>query len=1180
VVFVKRLELSGFKTFAKRTSITFDPGLNVIIGPNGSGKTNIVDAIQFVLGELSVRSMRAQNFSSLLFHGNNEIAKARHAVVSLQFDNSDRRLPIDTEVVTISRYIDSEGVSTYRLNGKKCSRGNLVDILGVAALTGGVNIIFQGTAMRIADYSPEDRRRSIENIIGIAEYDRKRAEAQNELREAEVNLKVAAGTFVEVKKRLVELERERNVFLRYSYIKRELNRLKAVRLSNRLIQLRARLQQIEVDKAAKETELEEIKKRRQELEGQRLEKEREWREYAEKVLDKGGDKLFTLQSEIGDLNSEITGLRTTISSSKISLQSYENMLRDRIESLKSIRENVVIARRELKRLAQAKEEIEAQINERMEQRDSLVSTITQIKETVDASAAKLAELEDQIEGLEREQGRLEVKIKAERESSDILADQIQNLEARKKNFEDIHSSFSERLKVINQLRQRERRRLEDILQTIEKVKRQRDSGESEIKSAEKIVKHGRISLTEFKSRKELAETVLSEERALEHLEELAKLGALNGVHGRLNERVRIGGGYKKAVEAAAEGWLQALIVDDMDVVWKCAESLRRAQIGRAKLLPLANLRNVKPVQKPEIKGIIGSVASFVECAAKYRPAVNFVFGDTFVASSEEAALDASDQGYRVVTADGQVFEPGFRLEVGFYREPVDLSEVIPSDVAIKRIGETVTSFEQLLDRRVAHLKHLGDDLMKLEGDKIAQIDTLKTLDQQVEDLDRNIDRIHKDIVELNRRLRSFNHRYQTLQESISSSETRIREAGDQLHNLRVEAANIRKKLKPETITRMEGERATLESEISSLERRHNEILSKMETLESNLKSILIPSLTNARGELSGIRRNINTHRRNMKAASKKLEETTAKLKELEAAKENLSGMLLAKKEESKKFKEDLEALDKQLRTVDREFEPRSEAVNSLLQEALRSQMEIEQAEKELELLGFEATTAIEADDLAVLESSIENLHEEFERLADKVNMTAVESYEPQRKNYRELSVRINQLEEEKSTILRFMESIDREKREVFLSALEKVNRKFSESFNLITKGRGWLQLQNPEDPFTGGLDIIVEFPGKAQTLVTGASGGEKSVVAVCYIFAIQALAKTSPFYIFDEIDAHMDPVNVQRLSDLLAQEAQRAQIIAITFKEAVAMKANAVFGMTGLNGVTYVYSMPKIGEPA
>ncbi|MFQ5763095.1 MAG: chromosome segregation protein SMC, partial [Candidatus Bathyarchaeia archaeon] len=208
---------------------------------------------------------------------------------------------------------------------------------------------------------------------------------------------------------------------------------------------------------------------------------------------------------------------------------------------------------------------------------------------------------------------------------------------------------------------------------------------------------------------------------------------------------------------------------------------------------------------------------------------------------------------------------------------------------------------------------------------------------------------------------------------------------------------------------------------------------------------------------------------------------------------------------------------------------------------------------------------------------IQRLTGEFEELSVKVNMRAAEAYDMQMRDYKQLSVRINQLEEEKRSIIEFMEAVEKEKRQTFISALEKVNRKFSEAFNTITGGRGWLQLQNPDDPFAGGLDVILEFPGKSQMPVTAASGGEKSVVAVCYIFAIQSLSQTSPFYIFDEIDAHLDAVNVQRLGELLAKEAQSSQIISITFKEAIAAKATRVFGIYGREGVSILHSLPQPG---
>ncbi|MFH1327583.1 MAG: chromosome segregation SMC family protein [Candidatus Bathyarchaeota archaeon] len=1175
MVFLKKLELLGFKTFARKTSLSFDKDLNAVIGPNGSGKTNIVDAIQFVLGELSSRSLRATSFSGLLFAGSGEVPKAKHAFVSIHLDNSDRMIPVDTDIVIFSRYIGTDGVSTYRVNGKRYSRGDIVDILGASALSGGMNLIYQGTTMRIADFSPEDRRKNIESIIGISEYERKKHEAQTELDKAEVNLKVAVGKYEEVRDRLLELEKERNDLFRFNYIKNELNRLKAAKLSHAIKELQLKFQKLDEEIVDKNIELDRIKNRMTDLEAQRLEREKEWQNYADKVVDKGSEQLIALQKEIGDLNSMAAGLQTTLSSSKTSIQSYENMRSDKINNLKSIREQVIQSKKEMEKLNRKKAEIFVVLKEKHDARSKILGKVTEIKQTIDDSAAKLSSLEEEIEKVDREYGRLEVKIKAENEGLSILEEQVQILETRKKEFEESFNNFSNGLKNINSLKIKASKRLDDILQTAEKTKLQRDATEAEVRASDKIVKQARLSVKEFESRKELAETVLSEENALEYIDTLVRAGALKGVQGRFGGKIQVSRGYMKAVEASAGGWLQALIVDDMEVVKRCAESLRKTKVGRIKLLPMANLQRTKSVEKPNITGVSAPVASYIDCSAKYKSAVNFVFGDTFLATSENAALKASDQGYRTVTTDGEIYEPGFRLEVGFYREPIDLSEVIPSEIAIKRMNETVTLFEQTIDRRLAELKRLSSEIVKLEGEKILQAETIKFFEHETTILTQNMDRNHKNIVELNRRFRSSQHKYSKLKESINSSQTRNEEIEKQLHSLRIDAANIRKRLKPETVIRFESENATLESEINDLERQSNELDSKITTLKTNIKNVYMPSLATPKEEMAGINKNINRFRKNIETASKQLAEINSKLKEFEASKEKLSSSMLAKREESKKFNEIIEDTNRQMRKVEKESEPLNEVVNTLKQEHLRCDLEIKHRLEELQKLGYDSDVETKDEERTFIDSFIDCLKEEFENLSKIVNMNAADFYEQRKGKYKELSVRINQLEEEKGAVLKFMEEVENEKRDAFNTALGKISQKFSETFNAITNGKGWLQLQNPEDPFAGGIDIIVEFPGKAQMLITGASGGEKSVVAVCYIFALQSLAKHSPFYIFDEIDAHLDPVNVQRLSDLLSKESRASQIIIITFKEAVAAKAKRIFGIYGQNGVSYVHSMPQ-----
>ena len=1174
MVAIKKLEMVGFKTFARKTTISFDKGLNVIVGPNGSGKTNIVDAINFVLGELSVRALRATNFSSLIFHGNNEIPKAKYASVTIHLDNSLRRIPIDSDIITITRYLGADGTSIYRVNGKRYSRSDLINLLGHASLIGGMNVISQGTTMRIADFSPEDRRKNVESVIGIAEYDRKKEEAQVQLREAELNLKLALGKFEEVKKRLIELEKERNDLLRFNYLKKELNRIRAAELSIKIRELQQKIRDIEDELRAKEAKLEEYKAKKEELEAQRSEKEREWQEYTVKVMDKGGDRLVLLQKEIGDLNSRIAGLKTTISTATINIKSYENMRKEKIETLKSLRKQIAETRRELRRIEKSKEEIEKILSEKRKARKEILRKINEIKSSLNENLAKLSSMEEEIKQLERELGRLEVKIKAERESCGILEDQLNTLQNRREAFKNLYENFSARLKQITNLKEKEQKAFENTVQTISRIKSQIERIENEIKNAEKTAKKARLSVTEFASRRDLADAVLSEEKALEHLENLSSLKVLRGIHGRLRQKIRIMQGYRKAVEAAAEGWLQALIVDNMDVVRACAETLKRAKIGRVKLLPLSNLKNVKSIKNPGLPGILGPATSFVTCSARYQPAVNFVLGDTLVAADERSALAASERGFRVVTIEGEVFQPGLRLEVGFYREPIDLSEILPSETTIKSISETVNSFERLLENRKSDLKRLTNELLRLESERVAHEDNLKFFERDILDLNQNLERIHKNIVEINRKIRSLTYRIEKSKAWIDEAEARKTEILQKLHNLRVEAATLRRKFRPENITGLEAENTKLEAEINELQRQLNELKTKIDMHNSNLENILLPSLDTVRREILNIGENLRRRNRELRFATEKLEETKEKLKLLEKEKEELSAQMMTKREEHKRFASLIEEINRQIRKLNSEMEPFSSSVNNLKQELLRYQLEFEHKLRELKALGYEELLDVDEEEYNTIKPMINTLQREYDSLAERVNMNALVLYEPQKKNYKELSVRINQIEAEKREILKFIETVENEKKEAFFDALEKLNAKFSETFNAITGGRGWLQLQNPDEPFSGGLDIIVEFPGKPLMPVTAASGGEKSVVAVCYIFALQSLAKSSPFYIFDEIDAHLDPVNTQRLAELLARESKNSQIIVISFKEAMAAKADRLFGIYAKNGVSNIYSLP------
>ncbi|RLI34973.1 chromosome segregation protein SMC [Candidatus Bathyarchaeota archaeon] len=1179
MVIIKRLELSGFKTFAKRTVLTFDKGLNVIVGPNGSGKSNIVDAIQFVLGELSVRSLRVKSFPDLLFNGNSEYPKARRATVTIHLDNSDRKIPIDADEVVISRSVGPDGSSVFKVNGSKYPRNVLVEMLSMASLTGGMNFIHQGTTIRIAEYPPEERRRAVEQIIGIAEYDRKRREAEVQLREAEVNIRVAKGKYEEVRLRVLELERDRNLLLSYQYLSDLSKRFKAVELSVKAKRLEENLKELSEAIERLSAEIKRLEDRRSELEEERRKVQQKYSEYASEVVGKGEDRLVQIQADLGNLNARLAVQRTTLSSLKGNLRSLEAQREEKRRQLDKLQGQVREARKELYRLQKAKEEIRQHLEERRKRIERIDAKIAEIRENLEGNAASLREIEKRIRELERERGQLYIKIKGEREKENGLIGQINSMVDKRRSLEEILANLQQRLEKLKEFREREEKSLKETLEDIERVKAQIKRAEEEIRHAEAIAKKARINVTAFKSKKDLAERLLSEEKAINLIESLASLGAISGVHGRLRKKLRIPAKYKSAVEAAAEGWLQALVVEDLKTVEKCAESLKRAKIGRIKIIPLSEVSKVKPVAKPSIEGIIAPLSSLVDCPAKFKPAVNFILGDTLLAANPKAALKASRQGFRAVTLEGEVFEPGPRLTVGFYREPIDLAEVVPSDKTISSVGETVEAFEKILERKRADLERFRWEITRLEAKKVRHEDTLHFLDSDQETVKSNISRTRKLISEANRKIESLNRKLEKSRTIINEAEGRKARLESQLSKLRSEAEKLRVKVRPETITSLESEKARLEGETVELAKRLHEVETKLSSLASTLETVYLPNAATVRRELDGIVGEIKRKQRALEKVEADIAKLEGEIRELEAERDRLASLMASKRDEYRRFDDALKRIDSEYREINVKLRSLEERMSELKERHLRLQFEQEECLKNLGELGYSEPLKVSEVEVKVSELLAARVEEEKERLLSQLNMNALTLYEPQKRDYKGLSDKINRLEEEKAEILRFIEEVEREKKEAFYSALEKVNQRFAETFAAITGGRGWVQLQNPEDPFSGGLELIAEFPGKPPMPVTALSGGEKSVVAVCYIFALQSLTRTSPFYVFDEVDAHLDPVNTERLAELLARESKRSQMIVISFKEPMASKADRIFGIYAKNGVSYVHTLPaKVAE--
>ncbi len=1178
--YIKKIELKGFKSFGpKKATITLDKGFTVITGPNGSGKTNIADAVLFGLGELSARRMRASSLSKLIYHGypDLQIKKAKSTKVVIQFDNSDKRLPVDTQTVTISRELGRTGQSVYRLNGRRISRTHIINILSMTGISStGHNVVLQGSITRIAEISSNDRRKIISDMVGIAQYDSEKAEAESKLRSAEISIRTAMGRIDEVQKRVDDLERERNELLRYMFLKEEIKRFEAMKISGSLVEIQRKIADLASKIEAVQSKVEDSKQLRSQLRSQRYEVESEWRKLGSEMIEERGMQLLEVQYEIGETRSKISELTTKIGAGMASVDGLRKVMENNTQKLEPMKNEIKDNRKEIRRLKRARERLLTEIAERQSQYDTASNEAAQLRANLGANSRKIREIEEKLEKHTQELVNQRSKVIKSRTNLKVLTRQLNELIKRKDKFEENLGALKKSYSDLEAVQKEQINRSKNLEKTLERRLSQQESVKIEIEQAERIAKSAREAVVEFAAQREMAERVAPEENALRNIEELADLGAIRGVHGRLKELIKVEKGYRQAVEATAAGWLDAMVVQNFDSAFMCAETLKRMKLGRIKIIPLEELSELNSISIPAIKGINGTTSNFVRCSKKFEPAVRFVFGDTFVTKDQKTAFAASRNGYRTVTVSGDLYEPQGGFESGYYRAPVDYSSIIPSETAVKSLDEAVSALRRNLSRRESDITGFEEEIETIRLEIRSLAETTITLQGEIRRVRQNVKNTRRNVKRLEKNLSRIKEKREEEKATLKNLRLQRNEQIKEVDTLHNELEELRQKTAPTRIQEMELQREKLGEQIIENRQDLGTIETNNATLQSKFENVLKIGTDNIRIQQRKLKAQIKTVEKEVEESTIEKETLEQELHELENTKEQLSRTVLNAKEESKKYTNQLDDLDKRLRQLDSVYERSDRLYNELQFNLQTNRMQQEQYNQRLAELGYAEPAPILQEQLEAAETSLKQLRLELSRLG-AVNQLSLDHYSEQASRYKELSMRMNELEKEKQAILAFMDEIERKKRAVFMEAFEKVNRSFSNYFSKLTDGgEATLMLENLEDPFAGGMDMQVQFRNKASIIVSGASSGERSVSAVAFIFALQDFMPTA-FYVFDEIDAHLDPLHVSRLGDLFVEQADKSQFIVVTLKPEMVSKAKKVWGIYERSGYSHVVSV-KIKE--
>ncbi|MDP7180653.1 MAG: chromosome segregation protein SMC [Candidatus Woesearchaeota archaeon] len=1148
---INKMVMNGFKSFAKHTEILFNTNYNCVLGPNGSGKSNVLDALCFVLGKSSAKSMRAEKSANLIYNGGKNKKQSKQGEVSIYFDNSNKRFPTEDSEVKLTRVVRQNGQSIYKINDKVRTRQQIIDLLSVAKIDpDGYNIILQGDIVRFVEMRPEDRRGLIEEISGISVYEEKKQKAVRELERVDGKLKEAEIVLTEKNTYLRELKKDRDQALKFKDMGDQIN-------INKASLLKLQIDKKEVDrKGFKEkldqgnNELGEINGKINEFKKGNEEKRNKIEEITKEIEEKGEVEQVKLNKEVEDLKIEITKKNSRIETLKNELIKIDQRKKDIGKAVEEIDEK-------LNELGKKKEEIGSQKTEQLNEKGIIEGKVKQFKEK--NKLDNIGEIEKKTEELDKQGEELQKEIHSLRENQhnlirekDGILHQINTIDEKINKVSQIEEEYKDELDGLKKKRE------EFKSSTLELNKRLNEDSSLAVQlgSARGKLQNASEELAKLSARQISIREMASGNVAVQKI--LARKGEMAGIHGTVSELGDVNSKYALALEVAAGPRIRSIVVEDDKVASSCIKYLKQNKLGTATFLPINKIKAKETFSEvkglSDSKGCHGLATDLIEYDSKFKKIFSHVFANTLIVDNIDVARRLGIGKAKMVTVDGDVTEfsgvmqGGFRGKrkqgMGFNQKEVT-NNINEYDGIVGEQEGVISTLEKTRKENEDKIVELRAQKANLEGEIIK---TEKSLHLEAGDV--NISIKQKD---------ELKDKETKLEGQINEEQDKISEKNKELAAVKVE----REKLKV-VINQLRS--PTLVAELNTYNEKLNLINEEVIKVDSELKNIdnQIDTIYNPEKEKTNeILKLID------KEAVQFKEELAGLVKSAEEQQTSLAG----KEEMVKEFYLKFKGLFGKRGEIGDEIQKNETVINEKLGvsreiEIRNNTLSIKHAELSAILAGlnqeFEQYEGVKID-TEKTEEQLKGEVSKFEKLKNdigSVNMRALEIYEDVEKEFNSLVERKDTLVSEKDDVTGMMDEIEDKKTSLFMKHFDVVNGNFGKIFEtLSTKGSAHLELETPDNPFDGGLSVKVKITGNKFMDMRSLSGGEKTMTALAFIFAIQEHEPAS-FYILDEVDAALDKHNSERFAKLVGQYAEKAQYIVISHNDGVISQAENLYGVS------------------
>lgn len=1165
-MYLKNIEVQGFKSFANKINFQFHNGITGIVGPNGSGKSNVADAVRWVLGEQRVKQLRGASMQDVIFSGTENRKPLSYAYVAITLDNTDHQLATSFDEVTVARRIYRSGESEYLINGSPC---RLKDVNELFYDTGigkeGYSIIGQGQIDKILSGKPEERRELFDEAAGIVKFKRRKAAAQTKLENEKQNLIRVNDILSELEKQLGPLERQSETARLYLRKREELKHYDVNVFLLENARLREQLGGVEEKHALASRELAETS---QAYEGIREEYERiaEELEKLERSIEENRSTVTDAGLTRGKLEGEMNVLKEQINSARGSeahLNNRRSALEEDIAARERDREALLSEKgdtdakvQDITALADAARHRLEEVQTRIEELNNSIETG---KNTIIGELNQRATIKSRLGRFDTMMEQVKIR-KAELQSRLLRAKSDEA--AREETLRGLEAEFAAVTEEIRLLNEKEAA-MEQELGGFRQALTQKDAALQEAKSAYHMEKSRLEALSNLAERYEGYGG--SVKRVMEQKEKV------NGIVGVVADIIHVEKKYEVAIETALGGSIQNIVTQDEDTAKRMISFLKTNRLGRATFLPLTSIRGYqrfKNIEALSEEGVIGTADTLVRIDDKYRDVAGSLLGRILVMDNVDNALKLNrkyNQSLRLVTLEGELLVPGGAISGGAYKNSSNLlgrrREIEALEKRVKELALSVSEIDKDIEETKARRTRMRVDLEAIKGDiqrkSIEQNTARLNIAQARERMEEEVESaasLQLEEREIQEKTREIGTEKESVQRELIASEELEARTQEEIARFQQELEE-RRSAETEAAAavsdwdlKVEKLRQSLGFQQSNVDRIAGEIRRAQAELEEVLNALKESALA-----VESKEQTIEEIQKTITASYDAQNESEARLKEAMARREELSARqkgFFARREE---LSERQSALDKEVYRLN--------AQKERMEESLESQINYMWDEYEITLSDAASLRDSELTDLASMKKEISSLREQIKKLGD-VNVNAIEDYKNLLERYTFMATQRDDLVEAEKTLEGIIEELDTAMRKQFAEKFAEIGREFDKVFKeLFGGGRGTLELIEDEDILEAGIRIIAQPPGKKLQNMMQLSGGEKALTAISLLFAIQNL-KPSPFCLLDEIEAALDDSNVGRFAKYLHKLTKNTQFIVITHRRGTMEQVDRLYGIT------------------